>query len=1229
MLPEPAPAEPPRARREEPEAPAALPYRDNEGWSALGMTKGQAADWIFDHPDRLAAQLAYVRAAAALNPALEPLSRAFALAADDPAQEQDYSVNSLLLTLGELDPEYAVFNSLAMAAAALRCAFTTRAAGDDYSLGSMRDSIDAFRELPALQDAFELMQGFCRDNDTSLDDVAAYRGESSGDGMEPLLQRAAALYRDHILTQPRDDGGSKRVFLTRCVVFAKDGYLGRTLGRMQENTAAARAALEADRTEFARRFVLSGKPVEPDCLSQAKLEAFMDDCWDEAGRGLPGASMSERLTGTRRNNMRTILRNLLQTIAGWYQLAEQTSPALEAGRRACRALQPRLTERLEELERACAAPEQDPQRRAGLVLLGRTARELARKLRGEWHENERSLLYADFLRTDWVQLDGEFLPRLDSTLCALPDFNILARIRAHVMDPGMEPAEHLLAIYKPDLEGDDYATGELLQRWLQITGGELPALPEDEERYRRHSAAQAKGRLQGFHGEYAQAQSRGRIMMNDSFLVGMEDTVQSWYADCCTSGNYGFFFRLVDACLRKIHMVAAPYEKELYRQLEVLRTEGAPGYFADHPGTAEVIRKRIREQNFTAAEDLMNRIRKGDWNLLKIEQQDMEHLQAFWAEYPDHYDRVCDNGTALRTSIVRASYAAKDRRGAEELVENWPMGLGRNRTDRIARLLKTLGWANLRVEPCASPVDKSDAFRVTCEDKPAGAWNVRHPIAPFGSGMVRDGFHVVCLYGTINAAGLLTQFRALEALRGPKLVLVDYALPSAERHRLARAVKRKDSGVNALCLVLDRVLLCYLANHYNELAVNRTLMAVGMPFAFHQPYVPDSVNLLPDEMFIGRQSELAQIVRPDGVNLVYGGRQLGKSALLKKACRDTDRNQGSRAVYVDLKTARTVGEAALALSRALVMQRILPKGSETTDWDTLAYAVRTRLMALEEDQEPIAYLLVLLDEADGFIVDSAACGYQPIDLLKGIQQDLPGQFKFVLAGLHNVVRFKRRQALGANSGIPHLPFLNVTPFDSDEALSLLTGPLGFLGFALENEDLASEILATTNYFPGLIQLYGKKLVESIRDEDYADYSEGETPPYVITDDHLRHVLSDSDFVKELRSKLEMTLRLDEEEEGGGYYEAIALLIAGRDHTDQEEGGYSAEQIYNDGMSSLPRRMAGLKMEQVATLLEELCDLNILRELGQGTYVFASKRFRDLMGTADDIFARMEELEEEG
>ena len=63
-------------------------------------------------------------------------------------------------------------------------------------------------------------------------------------------------------------------------------------------------------------------------------------------------------------------------------------------------------------------------------------------------------------------------------------------------------------------------------------------------------------------------------------------------------------------------------------------------------------------------------------------------------------------------------------------------------------------------------------------------------------------------------------------------------------------------------------------------------MSVMMPFSYCQPYVWDSSKVMPPEIFIGRQEELEKIESPSGVNIVYGGRQLGKSALLKKAKMD-------------------------------------------------------------------------------------------------------------------------------------------------------------------------------------------------------------------------------------------------------------------------------------------------------------------------------------------------------
>ena len=76
-------------------------------------------------------------------------------------------------------------------------------------------------------------------------------------------------------------------------------------------------------------------------------------------------------------------------------------------------------------------------------------------------------------------------------------------------------------------------------------------------------------------------------------------------------------------------------------------------------------------------------------------------------------------------------------------------------------------------------------------------------------------------------------------------------------------------------------MLVYLAANYNETAVNKMLMAVTMPYTFYQPYVWKSSNDMPAELFMGRKWELDEIESPNGANIVYGGRQLGKSALLK------------------------------------------------------------------------------------------------------------------------------------------------------------------------------------------------------------------------------------------------------------------------------------------------------------------------------------------------------------
>ena len=82
-------------------------------------------------------------------------------------------------------------------------------------------------------------------------------------------------------------------------------------------------------------------------------------------------------------------------------------------------------------------------------------------------------------------------------------------------------------------------------------------------------------------------------------------------------------------------------------------------------------------------------------------------------------------------------------------------------------------------------------------------------------------------------------------------------------------------------------------------------MAVIMPFASCQPYIEKSADVMPQEMFIGRKNELEKIESATGVNIVYGGRQLRKTALLRMAKKDIDMDEnGDRAVIVNACTGR-------------------------------------------------------------------------------------------------------------------------------------------------------------------------------------------------------------------------------------------------------------------------------------------------------------------------------------
>ena len=1200
------------------------PYVDTDGWEALKLTKKEVVDYALKltGPDRIPAMLAYLHAGSNLNSEITPVYQVVALAANDPMMSPNYNITALDNALDASDPDYPRLNNCCMAAAFLRASFLS-GRGYDYSAQGLRDSISIGMTIPTLRDACDTLEEFRKKAGREIDIYADYRNhgiKKLSEELDATVRRADDLYTKFVVNPAREGVKFARLLETKKIVFAKEGYLATMLRHVMERN---QEALEEEKAHFAATYLNSAGRFSGKYISSNAIDAMITASWDEAGKGMQIKKLNLTLQGNRRNNLRSNISDILDTICQWYAVSEQSAGLTwrtEQGVEAYQRLRPQLTEQLCRISEECHAEMEscpDAELSAGLFLLSAAAQELSARLDGSWKYEQEKYLYADFLQSNQVMLNEDFMPDLSSTFCVLPEFNILARIRKHVEGEKLSFQAQIDQIYGMDKTCNNYGTAERIMACLEAKGQpDAAVLPENAELFHSHTQMQIDMRYRSFRETYAFAMNAGQIIKSDAFCYTLEDTVRYWYAVCKETHNYGFFTSILRQAEDQIHASARQYETDLEEQLDALVASNQQ-YFNEHPGYEDAIREQISNQRFTVAEDWMARIRIGDFSLDVQQPEAIAYLEDFWSKFVENYNRVSDGGRSLAAQIGRIYNPNKDTKRAQQLIENWLNNGNPSNPQRIGQLLNLLGWQNIDVSQYQFAADpRGEYYEVGKISSAAGLTTPLHPIAAFGSNLEKKRMYVACLYGAYDCDRLYEKMRALDVIDGSKVILVDHAVGQGDRRALSRKLKKRESTLRNVNILIDRVLIAHLVKVYNKDLINRILMATAMPFTYCQPYVVESVHTMPPEIFIGRREELRQIEDADGVNLIYGGRQLGKSALFKKALADLDGRQNQRAVLVDIKDLDCAA-AAKRVSEELIDLKITPDAEITDDWDELCRNIKRRLRS-EEDE--ISYFLLMLDEADTFIDDCAKCGYRPLVALKGVQQSLAGQFKYVLAGLHNIVKFNREVSLGNNSVITHMPSLKITPFRTPEAEELLIEPLSYLGFSLPSKVTVSQIIATCNYFPGLIQLYAKKLIDSIRAADYAGYDIKKTPPYIVSDEHLRRVMADKEFVEQIHEKFEITLKLDQDQ--GSCYYPLTLLIGWMHNVINSKSGYTAQDVLHHAKDLSIRPLADLDVEKIDALLMELQDLNILRSVSSNSYLLASKNFRDLLGSDEEIFEKL-------
>lgn len=114
---------------------------------------------------------------------------------------------------------------------------------------------------------------------------------------------------------------------------------------------------------------------------------------------------------------------------------------------------------------------------SGKIVLVQTLRELEQRLSGGYKEGTYKYYYIDFLKSDKVLLDEDFLPILDEVL-ELPDFSIMSRIQSHCDENETDLSDRLQKIFAGD---DDYGSASLILKYFDCQGKNLSS--EEYEKY--------------------------------------------------------------------------------------------------------------------------------------------------------------------------------------------------------------------------------------------------------------------------------------------------------------------------------------------------------------------------------------------------------------------------------------------------------------------------------------------------------------------------------------------------------------------------------------------------------------------------------------------------------------------------------------------------------------------------------------------------------------------------
>ena len=997
--------------------------------------------------------------------------------------------------------------------------------------------------------------------------------------------------------------------------------LGKALASVRRN--------EADKAADIKRFIMSSfcdDGTAAYMINQEKIEQYIDDTWDET-RAKDKAVKVRHLNNDSpaRNVCDKALKDRIEVVAKWLSVSTGTTDtAFSQCKERFASILDRLDTALTELEGMTGSPaEAGIYVRAGKRVIAAGISAIRNRLDGRTAPSAKEFFKPVFCKP-YIFVDRDGIPVVFPELYYLRTLEPWMEVLRSICAP-QEPVEQLLAgvtDFNSRLWFRNYGREQL------IRGENAPDRTVDL----KNAKACAVKATSEFKGKVRLDRAYGRIQ--ESLMETLFSILDRVFVFFCgedgkpDSGvcDFACYQLFLDDLGNYLSTAISANEAELRKRIDELKTN--PNYAGAE--IFENIEQALHEGNFVRVESYINRLENGEHVLPdseRAEDPEQDFLRMFLHDEEQYYKACSDrSGDLFSNWAIRGlqrmgrAYthwtSNNEQSKADKWVSNWIRRKDSQDTPVLIRsFLTMLGFTVERVDP-NPPIRlgvTDEVYSASVVRTPSGLKDYRHPVYKYGTDLAKT-MNVVCLFGRKGVSTLLDVLTNVHQLSGPTIVMMDSALTATDRRRVSAKFKTNTSGQSPF-LLIDRVLLLFLAS-LDEGDRLCAMLKCTLPFTFETLYT-NGTGPVPDEMFIGRAQELRELTDPNGPSLVYGGRQLGKTALLNRASKilhDPEKNQYSFCC-IEIKDCKSD-----ALVREM-NQNLRRLGLIDTDYDSIP-ALCSGLKALY-DGGKYDRLTIFVDEVDELFNEYKQDDYKSLRPFVTLMEATGRHARIVFAGTHNVAATEA--VMQKNSNLLHLGQpLCIEPLSTDDASRLIWRPMSYLGFDIGQQQMEL-IISSTNSYPGLIHMFCSSLVRSVCENfnDYYNAEDRDMLPYKISDEQMKAVFQKRDIRKEIGIRVMATIELNKR------YRVVANLLAYMILEQQENAGtylygFSVREIadYNARELKIPM-ISALPETDMEALLDEMVRIGILwKNEETRQFRFKQSDFLEYIGDIDKVFATL-------